>query len=121
MIGCRIGLNLPWLFGTDTSFTSLKGNGSGMKDCGNTIGEGVKGISRVVDVSREVDSVTGDNLSKEGKLTDTSVLDLDVTKTVESFLVRICEEAKRIKESKRRLDSKLVLESHVGGNGTSDL
>ena len=41
-----------------------------------------------VNVSGKVDSVTGDNLAEEGKLTDTSVLDFDVTKAVELMMAR---------------------------------
>ena len=59
--------------------------------------------SGVVNVSWKTDSVTGDNLSKEGKLGDTSVLQLNVTKTVETLLVGIVEHAQRIEESKRGL------------------
>ena len=53
------------------------GDGVGADEGGDTVGERVEGVSRVVDVSAEVDSATGDDLSKEGKLRDTSVLDLD--------------------------------------------
>ena len=56
------------------------GDGVGADEGGDTVGERVEGVSRVVDVSAEVDSATGDDLSKEGKLGDTSVLDLDCEK-----------------------------------------
>ena len=68
-----------------------------------------------------MDASTGDNLSKEGELTDTSVLDLDVTKTVESLLVGIIEKSQRIEESKRRLGTELVLEGGEGGCGLAGL
>jgi len=86
-------------------------------DGGNTVGVRVEAVSGVVNVSRKVDSGTGDDLAKEGKLTDTSVLELDVTKTVESFLVSSVEHAKRIPAAKRRLSTKLFLEGHVEGRG----
>merc|ERR1711935_243600 len=75
----------------------------------NTVGEGVEAVSVEVDASRKVDSGTGGDLAKEGKHTDASVLDLDVSKTVESLLVNISvEKSQRIEESKRRLGTKFV-------------
>ena len=68
-----------------------------------------------------MDSVTGDDLAKEGKLTDTSVLDLDVTKAVETLLVGILKKAKRIEETKRGLDTKLGLEGVKSGGGLANL
>mmetsp|Transcript_18965 Transcript_18965/g.28633 ORF Transcript_18965/g.28633 Transcript_18965/m.28633 type:complete len:235 (-) Transcript_18965:68-772(-) len=97
---------------------SLEGDGVRSDQGGNTVGEGVEGVSGVVDVSGKVDSGTGDNLAKEGKLSDTSVLDLNVTETVETFLGAVSgEHAEGIEESKRRLDSKLILEGVQGGGG----
>ena len=85
---------------------------------GNTVGERIEGVTGVVDVSRKVKSSTGDNLAKEGQLTDTSVLDLDESETVESFLVNVTvEESKRIEESKRWLGSEFVFESANSGGG----
>ena len=86
-------------------------------DGGPTVGDGVEAGSRVVNVSGKLDSVTGHDLSKESKLGDTSVLELDITKTVEFLLVGIGQKSQRIEESKRRLDSKLRLEGHVQGSG----
>ena len=65
---------------------SLKGDGIRSDQGGNTVGEGVEGVSSVVNVSGEVDTSTGDDVTQEGKLSDTSVLDLNVTETVETFL-----------------------------------
>ena len=97
---------------------SLEGDGIRSDQSGNTIGEGVEGVSGVVDVSGKVESSTGDDLAKEGKLSDTSVLDLNVTETVETFLGDVSgEKAEGIEESKRRLDSKLILEGVQGGGG----
>ena len=50
-------------------------------------------------------------------MTDTSVLELDVTKAVESLLVSSVEHTKRIPEAKRRLGTEFVLESHVEAGG----
>jgi hypothetical protein len=72
--------------------------------------------SRKVDVSGETDTSSGDKVSEEGKLGNTSVLDLNVTKTVEGGFVATGEQAKGIEESKRGLDTELVLERHVGGD-----
>ena len=71
---------------------SGSGDGVGAEEGGNTVGEGVEGVTRVVDISRKVKSSTGHNLAKEGKLTDTSVLDLDVTEAVETVLVDVSGE-----------------------------
>ena len=86
---------------------------------GPSVGEGVKAISGVVDGSRKVGSVTGGDLSKEGKHTNTSVLDFDVSETVEVFLVTVFNESERIEESERWLGSKGVFEGgqRSGGDG----
>ena len=97
------------------------GDGIRAKDGGNAVGVGVEGVSGLVDGARKVDSVTGDDLAKEGKLTDTSVLDLNITEAVETLLVSIVKKSKRVEESKRRLDSKLSLERVEGGGGLSNL
>jgi hypothetical protein len=92
---------------------SSSGDGIGARDGGDSIGEGGEGVSGVVNVSWKVDSSTGDNLSKEGKLTDTSVLDLDVTETVETVLVGSIEQSHGIPTSKRSLGTKFVFEGIV--------
>ena len=56
---------------------SSGGDGVRADEGGDTVGERVEGVSGVVDVSAKVESATGDDLSEEGKLGDTSVLDLD--------------------------------------------
>ena len=97
---------------------SLEGDGIRSDQGGNTVGEGVEGVSGVVDVSGEVDTSTGDDVTQESKLSNTSVLDLNVTETVETFLGAVSgEHAEGIEESKRRLDTKLILESVQGGGG----
>mmetsp|Transcript_2474 Transcript_2474/g.3911 ORF Transcript_2474/g.3911 Transcript_2474/m.3911 type:complete len:244 (-) Transcript_2474:34-765(-) len=81
---------------------------------GNTVRVGLEGVTRHVNVSWKVDTTTGGDLSEESKLTDTSVLDLDVTETVELFLVTIGDKSQRIEESKRGLGTKLVLKGVEG-------
>ena len=49
----------------DLDETSL-GDGVGAEDGGETVGEGVEGVSSLVDGSIEVDAGTGDDLAKEG-------------------------------------------------------
>ena len=71
--------------------------------------------SIVGDVSGQTDTSTGGDLSKECQLADTSVLQLNVTKTVETLLVGIIKKTKGIEESKRGLGTKLVLEGGEGG------
>jgi hypothetical protein len=68
-----------------------------------------------------VNSSTGDDVSKESKLGDTSVLELNVTKTIEALLISVVKKAKRIEESKRRLSSKLGLESLESSRGLRNL
>ena len=90
--------------------SSSRGDGVRSSDGGETVGERVERVSSSVDRSREVESGTGGDLSEEGKHGNTSVLDLDVSETVELLLVGIVKESKRIVEAKRRLDTKLALE-----------
>mmetsp|Transcript_52508 Transcript_52508/g.111558 ORF Transcript_52508/g.111558 Transcript_52508/m.111558 type:complete len:90 (-) Transcript_52508:24-293(-) len=68
-----------------------------------------------------MDAVAGDNLSKEGELTDTAVLDLDISETVEALLVGIIKQAERVEEAQRRLDAKLVLKGIEGGDSLTGL
>ena len=85
---------------------------------GNSVRVGAEGISLKVDASRKEDSGTGGDLSKEGKHTNTSVLDFDVSESLESLLVDISvEKSKRIEESKWRLGTKFILEGLDGGGG----
>ena len=101
---------------------SSSGNGVGAEKGGNAVGEGVEGISGVVDGSREVDSGTGHDLSEEGKHADTSMLDLDVTKTVEALLGAVTREhSEGVEESERGLGAKLVLEGTELGGGLAGL
>ena len=45
---------------------ALLGDGVGAEDGGDAIGEGVEGVTGVVDGAIEVDAVTGDDLAEEG-------------------------------------------------------
>jgi hypothetical protein len=95
---------------------NLKGSGDG--NCLRSLPSGTdirEGGSRVVNVSWKADSGSGDKVSDNTKHTDTSVLDLDVTKTVELFLVTISDKTKRIEETKRSLGTKFTLERVQGG------
>lgn len=56
-------------------------------------------MSGVIDVAVQVDTSTGDDVSKEGKLTDTAVLDLNISKTVELFFISVSNKAKGIEEA----------------------
>jgi hypothetical protein len=55
----------------------------------NPFGMEAKGGSGAVDVSRETDTGLSNELSNNGKHGNTSVLDLDVSETVELLLVTI--------------------------------
>jgi len=85
---------------------------------GDTVGEGVEGISLEVDASGEEDTGTGGDLSEEGEHTNASVLDLDVSESVESLLVDVTvQQTEGIEESERGLGAELVLEGLDGGGG----
>ena len=71
-------------------------------------------MARVVNVSGKVDSGTGHNLSEEGQLADTSVLDLNITQAVESFFSAVStEHSKRIEKVQGWLGAEFVLECVV--------
>jgi hypothetical protein len=105
----------------DDLHKSSGGDGIGSDDGGDTVGVRGEGVTRVVNVSRKVDSGAGDDLSEEGKLTDASVLDLDVTKAVEAFLVFTRKLSEGIEESKRGLGTEFALEGHGEGAGLDGL
>ena len=100
---------------------SGRGDGIGAEEGGKAVGVGVEGVAGVVNVSIEVDSGAGDDLSQEGKLADTAVLDLDVTKTVEALLVGTIEQAEGVEEAKGSLGTELVLEGGEAGGGLAGL
>ena len=56
-------------------------------------------------------------MSEDGKHRDAAVLGLDVSEAIESLLVGVLEEAKRIPEAKRSLGAQGVLEGHLHGCG----
>ena len=58
---------------------------------------------------------SGDKVTKDGKLGDTAVLGLDKAETIESLLVGISKETKRIPETKRGLGTDLGFEGHLEG------
>mmetsp|Transcript_11605 Transcript_11605/g.24199 ORF Transcript_11605/g.24199 Transcript_11605/m.24199 type:complete len:205 (-) Transcript_11605:195-809(-) len=98
---------------------SSLGDGVRARDGSPAIGEGIKGVSSVVNVSGQVDAVAGHNLTKEGKLRNAAVLDLDVTEAIEPLLVSIGEHTKGIEESKGGLGTELGIEGLEGSGGLS--
>ena len=97
----------------DLEKTGIRDLGEG----GDSGGDGLEAGARVVNVSRKTNTGGGHNVSKDGKLGDTSVLELDITKAVEALLVGISEHTKGIEESERRLGADLALEGIEGGLG----
>jgi hypothetical protein len=98
------------------------GDGVGANKGGNSVGVRGERVTRVVNASWKMDSGTGGDLSKEGQHADTSVLDLDVTKTVESFFIRTVQEAQGIPKAKGGLNTKFTIkvrcrEGGLGGSG----
>ena len=85
------------------------GDGVGADDGGDAVGVGVEGVASEVDGAVKVDAGAGDDLAEEGKLGDTAVLELDVTKALEAFLVSIVEEAEGIVEAEGLLGTELLL------------
>lgn len=60
----------------------------------------------------------GDQISDNGKHGDTSVLEFDVSESVELFFITIGNKSKGVEETKRSLGTKFVLEgSQRGGLG----
>jgi hypothetical protein len=96
--------------------TPARDGGKGTETIGD-IGERKTGV---VNVSGKTDSGLLDEVSSDGEHTDASVLDLDVTETVELLLVlAIFNQAKGIEESKRSLGTELTFEGLQGGGGGS--
>jgi hypothetical protein len=77
--------------------------------------------SVVRDVTRKTNTRAGGDLSKEGQLADTPVLQLNVTEAVESLLVGTIKESKGIEEAERRLSAELVFEGGEGGGSLAGL
>jgi hypothetical protein len=91
---------------------NLKGSGDGNCRRSSPAGADVGELgSSVVNVSWKADSGSSSEVSKHTKHADTSVLDLDVTKTVELFLVSTSDKTKRVEEAKRFLGTKFALET----------
>jgi hypothetical protein len=96
-----------------------------LEGTGNRDGErGIPSVSKVRElgaiignVSGKVDSGGVDEVSDNSQHADTSVLDLNVSETVELFLVTIGNKSKRVEESKRSLGTELAFEGSQRGGG----
>ena len=75
--------------------------------------------SGVIDVTWEVDTGLVGQVTNDGKHGDTSVLEFDVSETIETFLVGLREESKWVPVSEWLLDTDLVLEGLDGSAGGS--
>ena len=75
------------------------GDGIRSEDSGDTVGVGIERVSAEIDVAGKVSSTTGDDLSEEGKLADTAMLELDIAQPLETLLIDVVEHAKRIPEA----------------------
>ena len=76
-----------------------RGDGVGPNDGRNAIGIRIEAVAVQVNVAIEVDASAGDDLTKEGKLADATVLELDVTEALETFLIDVVKHAKRVPET----------------------
>mmetsp|Transcript_20838 Transcript_20838/g.32772 ORF Transcript_20838/g.32772 Transcript_20838/m.32772 type:complete len:214 (-) Transcript_20838:57-698(-) len=99
---------------------TLDRDGVSAVDGGPAVGVRVERMSSGVNVSSEVSSSTGDDVTQESKLSNTSVLDLDVTETVETALTGLVEESEGIPESDRGLGAEFGFERREGGGGLRD-
>lgn len=68
---------------------------TGIRNC---LDGGPISSSRKIDLSWKTYSVAGNNLAKEGKHTDAAVLDLDITKMIETILLRRRRSSKSLSE-----------------------
>ena len=100
---------------------ALGGDGIRSEDGGKTVGVGVEGVAVEINISAEVSTRACDDVSQESKLSDTAVLDLNVSEAVESLLVGTIEQAEGVEEADRGLGAKLTLEVVEGGGGLADL
>jgi len=90
---------------------TLERDGIGSLDGGDAVRVRSEAVSGEVDVTPEMDSGSCDDLSQNGKHTNTSVLDFGVSQTVEVFLVGVAvQQTQRIEESEWWLDTELILE-----------
>lgn len=104
------------LKGTDEADNLLESLKRNFSKAFPSIADGAEGSSGVVNVTWEVDSSSGSDLPHEGKHGNTSVLELDETETVESFLVTIFHQTKRVEHAKRNLGADFALESAEGSS-----
>mmetsp|Transcript_6076 Transcript_6076/g.15113 ORF Transcript_6076/g.15113 Transcript_6076/m.15113 type:complete len:226 (-) Transcript_6076:22-699(-) len=74
------------------------------------VGVRVKGVALQVDSSGKVEAGTGDDVTQERQLTDTSVLHLDVSQTFEVLLIAIGNDLERIEEAEGWLCTQRVFE-----------
>ena len=96
------------------------GSRDGIKSS-ESVRDGSERGAGVVNVSWETDSSLLNKVSSNGKHGDTSVLDLDISETVELVLVTIGNKSQRIVESERSLGTELVLEGHGDSGGLGGL
>lgn len=99
--------------GEDLEGTSDRDGGASGPSAGDR-GEGGAGE---VNVSRKADSGRGGQVSGNSEHADASVLEFDVTKAVELFLVTVRDQSQGIEESQRSLGTEFVLERHAEGSG----
>ena len=100
---------------------ALGGDGIGAEDGGKTVGVGVECVAVVINISAEMSTGACDDVTQESKLSNTAVLDLNVTKTVEALLVGTIEQAEGVEEAKGSLGTELVLEGGKRGGGLAGL
>lgn len=82
--------------------------------------DGSKAGSGVVNISAQTDSGGSGDVSQHSQHSDTSVLQLNITETVESGLVLLVNQVQWVPESKRLLGSELTIEG-VQRSGSGDL
>ena len=72
------------------------------------VGEGVKGDTIVVNISRQVGPISSDDLDQEDELHNVAVLHLYISRAVKPLLVSISKHAKWVKKAEWGLDAALI-------------
>ena len=110
----------------DEQFKSTnEGNGFGKASGGDgfegseSSGDISEFLSAQFDWSRKTDSGVGYEVTNDGKHGNTSVLELNISETIETLLASTVEKAKRVELSKGLLGTKGILEGTEGGGGSS--
>mmetsp|Transcript_24947 Transcript_24947/g.71262 ORF Transcript_24947/g.71262 Transcript_24947/m.71262 type:complete len:228 (-) Transcript_24947:26-709(-) len=88
------------------------------RESSDTSGDRSEGGTCEVDVPRETEASSRQNVSKDSKHGNTSVLDLDVSQSVEAVFIGICQKAQGVEKSEGRLGADFIFKGSEAGRGT---